>query len=48
MMGVGEHSFPVWENSVTKALESGQSKCLPEPVVVGNGLESLQKAMEKA
>ena len=47
MVGVGEHSAPVWENFVTEALESGQLKCLPEPVVVGKGLESLQTALDK-
>ena len=47
ILGPGDHSAPVWENFVTKALESGQLKCLPEPLVVGKGLESLQGALEK-
>ena len=48
MNGVGEHSAPVWEQFVTKGLESGKLKCLPEPLVVGKGLESLQEALDKA
>ena len=48
MLGVGEHSAPIWKDFVTKALESGQLKCLPEPLVVGKGLESLQMALEKS
>jgi NADPH:quinone reductase-like Zn-dependent oxidoreductase len=46
VLGVGDFSFPVWENFVTKALESGDLKCLPPAKVVGSGLESLQKAFE--
>jgi NADPH:quinone reductase-like Zn-dependent oxidoreductase len=48
VMGVGDHSAPVWQNFVTKALESGQLKCLPESLVVGKGLESLQEALDRA
>ena len=29
VLGVGDFSFPVWENFVTEALESGDLKCLP-------------------
>ncbi|KAK5170891.1 uncharacterized protein LTR77_004035 [Saxophila tyrrhenica] len=46
MVATGEHSIPVFEDFVTQALESGRLKCLPEPLVVGKGLESLQKALE--
>ena len=48
MMGVGEHSAPIWGEFVTEALSNGQLKCLPEPLVVGKGLESLQKALERS
>ena len=48
MEGVGEHSAPVWEQFVTKGLESGKLKCLPAPLVVGKGLEGLQEALNKA
>jgi NADPH:quinone reductase-like Zn-dependent oxidoreductase len=47
MHGEGEHSAPLWDYFVTKGLESGKLKCLPEPFVVGKGLESLQEAMDK-
>ena len=48
VMGPGDHSASVWQNFVTKALESGQLKCLPEPLVVGKSLESLQGALDRA
>ena len=48
MNGVGEHSAPVRERFVTKGLESGKLKCLPESLVVSKGLESLQEALDKA
>lgn len=48
MMGPGEHSAPVWESFVTEGLGSGKLKCLPEPMVVGKGLESFQDALDKA
>lgn len=47
MFGEGDHSAPVWQKFVTKALESGQLKCLPEPMVIGRGLQSLQEAMDR-
>ncbi|KAI5359828.1 putative GroES-like superfamily, alcohol dehydrogenase-like, NAD(P)-binding domain superfamily [Septoria linicola] len=34
------------ENFIPQALESGQLKARPEPLVVGKGLESVQKALE--
>lgn len=46
VLGVGDFSFPVWENFVTDALASGKLKCLPQPKVVGKGLESLQAAFD--
>lgn len=48
VFGLGEFSFPVWENFITPALESGQLKCLPEPLVIGKGLESVQAALDRA
>lgn len=44
VLGVGDFSFPIWEHWVSQALDNGKLKCLPEPKVVGNGLESLQEA----
>ncbi|KAF4550983.1 Zinc-binding dehydrogenase-like protein 11 [Elsinoe fawcettii] len=46
VLGIGDFSFPVWENFVGKALAEGKLKCLPKPKVVGKGLESLQHAFE--
>ncbi|WPH01893.1 Hypothetical protein R9X50_00474700 [Acrodontium crateriforme] len=47
IFGLGAFSFPIWEKFVTPALESGKLQCLPKPLVVGKGLESLQKAMDR-
>ena len=40
-------THPLWKDYVTKALESGQLKCLPEPAVIGKGLESCQIGMDE-
>jgi NADPH:quinone reductase-like Zn-dependent oxidoreductase len=45
VLGIDKATWLVWESGfLTKALESGKLKCLPEPMVVGKGLESLQQA----
>ncbi|GAB7353551.1 hypothetical protein MBLNU459_g3986t1 [Dothideomycetes sp. NU459] len=36
----------VWQKWVPAALEDGSLKCLPEPLVVGSGLESVQKGLD--
>ncbi|KAK4937523.1 hypothetical protein LTR10_021894 [Elasticomyces elasticus] len=40
-------THPLWKDYVTKALETGQLKCLPEPVVIGKGLESCQTGLDE-
>ncbi|GAM87679.1 hypothetical protein ANO11243_057060 [Dothideomycetidae sp. 11243] len=37
---------PVWQDYVPQALEKGVLRCLPEPLIVGKGLESLYKGMQ--
>ena len=37
----------VWGKFVPTALKDGSLKCLPEPLVIGKGLESVQKGMDK-
>jgi len=39
-------SGPVWEHYITPALEQGKLKCLPEPLMVGKGLSSIQKGLD--
>ena len=39
------HEF--WSDFITPALESGLLKCVPEPFVVGKGLESVQKGLDE-
>lgn len=45
--GVNENTHILWQEYITPALESGQLKCLPEPLVVGKGLESVQKGLDE-
>jgi NADPH:quinone reductase-like Zn-dependent oxidoreductase len=44
--GVNEFSSPFWRSYVGPALENGKLKCLPPPIVVGKGLESIQEALK--
>lgn len=37
----------IWTKFLPPAMEKGKSKCLLEPVVVGQGLEKLQEAIDK-
>ncbi|KAM0712025.1 hypothetical protein Q7P37_011119 [Cladosporium fusiforme] len=45
-LGVGDSGLPVWRDFVTEALAQGKLKGLPKAKVVGQGLESLEKAFE--
>lgn len=45
--GINEMTHPLWAEFVPKALESGQLKCVPEPMIIGKGLESIQKGLDK-
>jgi NADPH:quinone reductase-like Zn-dependent oxidoreductase len=46
VLGITDSSFPVWKDFITEALAQGKLKCLPKAKVVGNGLESLERAFE--
>ena len=46
ILGMGEITHAFWKDYVTPALEQGKLKCAPEAYVVGEGLESLQKALD--
>jgi NADPH:quinone reductase-like Zn-dependent oxidoreductase len=48
VVGIGEFTFPIWEKFITPALEQGKLKCLPQAVVVGKGLESVQAGLDKS
>jgi NADPH:quinone reductase-like Zn-dependent oxidoreductase len=37
----------IWNKFLPAALENGTFKCLPEPLVVGKGLDKLQEAVDK-
>lgn len=47
ILGFHEITHPIWIHYLTKALEVGRLICLPEPVVVGSGLESIQRAIDE-
>lgn len=47
VFGINKITHPLWADYVTKALEGGHLKCLPEPMVVGKGLENVQKACDE-
>lgn len=46
IFGMNEITHAFWKDYITPALEQGELKCLPEALVVGKGLESLQKALD--
>ncbi|KAH7403595.1 chaperonin 10-like protein [Cadophora sp. MPI-SDFR-AT-0126] len=41
--GINNIVDPLWANFISPALEQGKLKCLPEPYVIGRGLESVEK-----
>ncbi|KAI7719536.1 oxidoreductase-like protein [Hortaea werneckii] len=47
VFGINPVTHPVWEKYLTPALEQGKLKAVPEPLVVGKGLESVQKGLLK-
>lgn len=47
VFGVGEVTHPVWEHYVFEALKQGKLKAVPEPLVIGKGLENVQKGCDK-
>ena len=47
VFGVNPLTHPVWEGYVTAALEEGKLLAVPEPLVVGKGLEAVQRGLEK-
>lgn len=47
IFGVSDMTHQIWADFLPKALASGQLKAVPEPLVIGTGLESVQKGMDK-
>ncbi|KAM0701082.1 hypothetical protein Q7P35_011443 [Cladosporium inversicolor] len=47
VFGGGEVTHPVWEHYVFEALKQGKLKAVPEPLVIGKGLENVQKGCDK-
>ncbi|KAK3678416.1 hypothetical protein LTR78_001713 [Recurvomyces mirabilis] len=46
VFGINELTHSIWENYVTSALEAGKLQCLPEPMIVGKGLGSVQAGFD--
>jgi len=46
IFAVNNVATPCWRTYVTATLEGGQLQCLPPPLVVGNGLEWVQRGSE--
>ena len=47
VFGINENTHVLWREFMTPALEKGVLKCLPEPLVIGKGLESVQKGLDE-
>lgn len=47
VMGISELTHELWRDYITPALEKGQLRCLPPPLVVGRGLEAVQQGLEE-
>jgi len=47
VFGVNPMTHPVWEKYITPALEDEKLKCVPEPLIIGKGLESVQAGLNK-
>ena len=46
VFAINEVNNPIWEKYVTQALEEGKLLAVPEPLVVGKGLENVQKGLD--
>ena len=46
IFAINELTHKLWAEYVPEALASGQLKCLPEPMIVGKGLESVQEGLD--
>ena len=46
ILGLNDMTHAFWTEYLTSALEQGKLKCSPESLVVGQGLESLQRALD--
>jgi NADPH:quinone reductase-like Zn-dependent oxidoreductase len=46
VFGIGKDLLHVWDSYVKEAVSSNKFKFLPEPLVIGQGLESVQKGID--
>jgi NADPH:quinone reductase-like Zn-dependent oxidoreductase len=46
IFGLNKITHRFWRDHLTPALEQGKLKCAPEPLIVGAGLGSFQKALD--
>jgi NADPH:quinone reductase-like Zn-dependent oxidoreductase len=46
VFGINELTHQIWEEYVTQALQDGKLRPIPEPLIVGKGLESVQAGLD--
>ncbi|KAI0145626.1 putative quinone oxidoreductase [Xylariaceae sp. FL1272] len=46
VIAINSESHPLWADYITPALERGLLKCLPEPMIIGQGLDMIQKGLD--
>ncbi|KAI1260609.1 putative quinone oxidoreductase [Xylariaceae sp. FL1019] len=46
IIAINSESRPLWRDYITPALENGLLKCLPEPMIVGRGLDAIQEGLD--
>lgn len=46
IFGVDALTHPIWRDYLVPALEQGKLRAVPEPMVVGKGLENIQKGLD--
>lgn len=47
VFGINDLTHPLWADFITQALEAGKFVCAPPPLVVGKGLEAVQKGLDE-
>lgn len=47
ILAINDLTHAIWADYLPKALESGKLKAVPEVLVIGTGLESVQKGLNK-
>lgn len=46
VLGLSPSTHKIWRSYITPALQEGKLKCMPPPLIVGNGLEAVQQGLD--